>query len=48
MRFFSIFLPSQAAYVIILILSILSIVLSVVQYILYLSLLVKAKKMLEG
>ena len=48
MRFFSIFLPSQAAYVIILILSILSIVLSVVQYILYLSLLVKAKKMPEG
>ena len=42
MRFFSIFLPSQAAYVIILILSILSIVLSVVQYILYLLLLVKA------
>ena len=48
MSFFSIFLPSQAAYVIILILRILSIVLSVVQYILYLSLLVKAKKMLEG
>lgn len=46
MRFFSIFLPGQAAYVIILILSVLSIVLSVTQYILYLSLLVKAKKML--
>lgn len=46
-RFFSIFLPTEAAKGIIIVLIIAATVLSIVQYILYLSLLSKAKKMLN-
>ena len=46
-RFFSIFLPTEAAKGIIIVLIIAATVLSVIQYILYLSLLSKAKKMLN-
>ena len=46
-RLFCIFLPTTAAQVIIIALGIVAVVLSVIQYILYLSLLSKAKKMLN-
>jgi hypothetical protein len=46
-RFFSIFMPSTAAKIIVIALAIISMILTVVQYVLYLSLLSKTKKMLE-
>lgn len=46
-RFFSIFMPSRAAFALVITLAILSAILSVAQYVLYLILLSKAKTMLE-